>query len=142
MARGLGARAEFVPVRETERALHVTFGYGRVQFPEVSQIVVLAPGKYRIEGKIRGSIITKRGLRWQLRCTSAPHRVLGETDMLMGQSQQWRIFSLEAEVPQSADCVGQTLRVFHDSRSASEEFITGEVWFTSMHLERLNAASQ
>ena len=39
--------------------------------------------------------------------------------------------------PESGDCVGQVLRLFHDSRSASEEFISGEVWFAGLHLERV-----
>jgi hypothetical protein len=57
--------------------------------------------------------------------------------MLLGQSQEWRVFSLEVEIPQAEDCHGQTLRLFHDSRSASEEFIPGEVWFTGLRLERV-----
>lgn len=57
--------------------------------------------------------------------------------MLLGQSQQWRVFTLEVDVPQAEDCRGQMLRLFHDSRSASEEFISGEVWFTGLHLERV-----
>lgn len=137
IAQGLNSIAEFRSFgSQGERALHITFSGGRIRFPEVSQVVILPPGKYRLEGKLRGTIIAKRGLRWQLRCINGSH-VLGETDMLMGQSQEWRIFKLEAEVPQSEDCRGQTLRLFHDSRSASEEFITGEAWFTGLHLERV-----
>ncbi len=105
------------------------------------QVLVLPPGHYRLEGKLRGSIIGKRGLRWQLTCLSgAP--VLGETDMLMGESEEWRAFALEAQVPQSKECVGQVVRLFHDSRSASEEYITGEVWFGGLHLERLSPVTQ
>ena len=138
IARGVNAVAELLALAaENERALHVSFGLGRVQFPEVSQIVFLAPGKYRLEGKLRGSVIAKRGLRWQILCTSGTRRSLGETDMLLGQSQQWRLFSLDVDILQAEDCHGQTLRLFHDSRSASEEFISGEVWFTGLRLERV-----
>ena len=137
VARGVNSIAEFVALGPEEHALHVTFGSGRAQFPEVSQIILLPSGKYRLEGKLRGSVIAKRGLRWQLRCANGSGRVLGETDMLMGQSYQWRIFSFEAAVPQIEGCRGQTLRLFHDSRSASEEIISGEVWFTGLRLERI-----
>jgi len=99
-------------------------------------VLVLPPGRYRLAGKIRGTIQAKRGLRWQLTCSSAPQTVLGESDMLMGESEQWRLFTLEAKVPQDKNCAGQVLRLFHDSRSASEELITGEVWFGDLHLER------
>jgi hypothetical protein len=115
--------------------LHISFGVGRVQFPEVSQVVVLAPGHYRLEGKLRGTILAKRGLRWQLRCALGSRSLLGETEMLVGQSEEWRVFSLEAIVPAGENCAGQTLRLFHDSRSASEEFISGEVWFDDLHLQ-------
>ncbi|MGO9173850.1 MAG: hypothetical protein ACLP7P_18060 [Rhodomicrobium sp.] len=138
IARGLNAVAELVPSGSggSEGLLHVSFGSGRVTFPELSQIILLAPGRYRLEGKLRGRIIAKRGLRWQLRCAGGAHRLLAETEMLMGESQEWRLFSLDAEVPESGDCIGQMLRLFHDSRSASEEFISGEVWFAGLRLRR------
>ncbi|MBI4723845.1 MAG: hypothetical protein HY765_02180, partial [Rhodomicrobium sp.] len=134
--RGLNAVAEFSSLG-SERTLHIGFGTGRVRFPEVSQVVLLAPGRYRLEGRLRGRIISKRGLRWQLRCATGSRKVLGETDMLMGQSQEWRIFVLDAEVPQNGKCVGQTLRLFHDSRSASEELISGDAWFAGLGLRRI-----
>ena len=56
--------------------------------------------------------------------------------MLVGESEEWRVFTLEADVPQSAECVGQVLRLFHESRSASEEYLSGEAWFGGMRLER------
>ncbi|MBJ7532844.1 hypothetical protein JDN40_01765 [Rhodomicrobium vannielii ATCC 17100] len=138
IGRGVNAISEFVPVGpEGERALHVAFGTGRVKFPEVRQTVLLPPGRYRLEGKLRGWITANRGLRWQLTCASGSRRVLGETDMLIGRSQQWRIFALEADVPQTEECRGQILRFFHDSRSASEELISGEAWVAGLRLERI-----
>ena len=137
IGQGRNSVAEFQPIGDQgERALHVSFGGGRVEFPVVDQVIILPSGKYHLEGRLRGSIIARRGLRWQLLCTNGS-RVLGETEMLTGQAQQWRIFTLEAEVPQSEDCRGQTLRLFHDSRSASEELMTGEAWFTGLRLERI-----
>ena len=115
IARGVNSAAEFVALGiHGERALHVSFGMGRVRFAEVSQVIFLSPGKYRLEGKLRGSIISKRGLRWQVSCMSGNRRSLAETDMLLGQSQQWRNFSLEVDVPKAEDCAGQLLRLFHD----------------------------
>jgi hypothetical protein len=135
IAPGLNAAAELLPSGGAG-ALHVRFGSGRVRFPEVTQTVFLAPGRYRLEGKLRGRIVARRGLRWQIHCASGARRPLGETEMLMGDAQQGRSFALDAEVPAAADCVGQTVRLFHDSRSASEELISGEVWFEGLHLER------
>lgn len=150
IAHGRNAIAEFVPLESgseqesgSGRALHVTFGPGRIQFPEISQTVLLPPGKYRLTGKLKGSIAGKRGLRWQLRCVIGSRQVLGETEMLLGRTQEWRNFALEADVAQATDCRGQELRLFHDSRSASEELLNGEAWFANLRLERLpDAVSQ
>ena len=57
--------------------------------------------------------------------------------MLLGQSLQWRVFSLDAEVPHLSECSGEVLRLFHDSRSASEELLSGEVWFSDLRLTRV-----
>jgi len=122
-------------------ALHIRFGDGRVRFPEVSQVVFMGPGRYRLEGRLNGAISGKRGLRWQLRCASGARRVLAETDMLLGQAQQWQVFTLEADVPQPGQCRGQTLRLFHDARSASEELLSGEIWFSGLRLERISGAA-
>jgi hypothetical protein len=146
IAYGVNAIAEIVPLQGsgTQHALHIRFGEGRVKFPDVSQIVLLASGHFRLEGKLRGTIAGKRGLRWQLRCASGARRVLAETEMLLGQSREWRIFTLDAEVPLLEDCRGQVLRLFHDSRMASEELLSGEVWFSDLRLEHAasNAAAK
>jgi hypothetical protein len=138
MSQGVNAMFDFVPSGAPgRRALHFAFGNGRVEFPETSQIVILPPSRYRLEGKLRGQMAGKRGLRWQLRCATGERRVLGETDMLTGQSEEWRVFSFEAEVPRGEACGAQSLRLFHDSRSASEEFFSGEAWFADIHVERI-----
>jgi hypothetical protein len=136
IAPGLNASAELVPSDSAGGALHVRFITGRVRFPELTQVVFLAPGRYRLEGRLRGRITARRGLRWQLLCAAGARRPLGETEMLMGDAQQGRSFALDAEVPAGGDCVGQIVRLYHDSRSASEELISGEVWFEGLHLER------
>jgi hypothetical protein len=142
LGEGVNALAEIAPLNggSAENVLHISFGEGRIKFPEVRQVLYLAPGRYRLEGKLHGSISGKRGLRWRLRCLSG-ERVLGETEMLLGRTEQWRVFSFEAEAPASKECLGQELRLIHDARSASEEFMTGEVWFNDLRLERVPAVS-
>jgi hypothetical protein len=136
IARGLNASAELLPSGGAPGVLHVRFGTGRAKFPELTQVVFLAPGRYRLEGKFRGRILATRGLRWQIHCAAGPRRPLGETEMLMGDARQGRSFALDAEVPAGGECVGQVVRLFHDARSASEELISGEVWFEALRLER------
>ncbi len=138
IAPGANVSAEFVPWGRpgSQRLLHLSFGQDRIEFPVIEQALLLPAGHYRLEGKLHGSIVGKRGLRWRISCVSAPQTVLGETEMLVGESEEWRVFTLEADVPQSAECVGQVLRLFHESRSASEEYLSGEAWFGGMRLER------
>ncbi len=57
--------------------------------------------------------------------------------MLLGQSMRWRVFSFDAEVPQLDECSGEIVRLIHDSRSASEELLSGEVWFSDLRLKRV-----
>jgi hypothetical protein len=138
LSAGLNAVAEFAPSgTQNERVLHISFGSGRVKFPELRQVLFLPPGRYRLEGKLRGRIIAKRGLRWQMLCAAGQPRPLAETDMLMGTAGQWRVFSFDTEVPEGSLCAGQILRLYHDSRSASEEFISGEIWMAGLSLERV-----
>ena len=133
---GKNAIADFVPLGKNSigNAFHIKLSDGRVQFPQMSQVLFLPPGRYRLEGNLRGAISGKRGLRWQIRCASGPQKILGETEMLLGQSPQWRVFTFDAEVPQLSECPGEILRLIHDSRSASEELVSGEVWFSDLRL--------
>jgi hypothetical protein len=141
-AAGVNAISEIVSLEESkEHVLHIAFQDGRIKFPEVRQVLFLSPGRYRLSGKLHGAVAGKRGLRWQIHCTTGAKRILAETDMLLGESEQWRIFNLEAQVPAPNDCRGQTLRLFHDSRSASEELLSGEVWFKDLSLERVPTES-
>ena len=137
IGKGKNALAEIIPLaeEETHHVLHITFTDGRVQFPDIGQSITLKPGRYRFEGQLRGAINGRRGLRWRLRCLSRTKRILSETEMLIGKWRDWRVFRLEAEVPDLEECRGQELLLLHDSRSASEQLLSGEVWFSNLRLE-------
>ena len=120
-----------------QRALHIGFGAGRVVFPTVSQIIMLAPGRYQFSVAFRGNIKAKRGLRWRVSCLYKPAQALAETDMLRGKVPTWRTTSLNFTISENGKCKAQTLKLVHDARSASEEFISGEVWFDDVKLTRL-----
>lgn len=133
------AIGEFIPLPDLggQRAFHVVFGSGRVRFPELSQALILPPGRYRLDGRLRGSIVGKRGLVWQVQCLYRRGAPLGQTEQLLGQALTWRIFSFDFEVPDTPECMAQRLRLFHDARSASEEIVSGEVWFDDLTLQRI-----
>ncbi|MEZ5851437.1 MAG: hypothetical protein R3D68_12400 [Hyphomicrobiaceae bacterium] len=142
---GTNAIAEFTRRPGDEagegRLLHVQLNDGRVRFPVVKQVIVLAPGRYRLTGQVRGSIIAKRGLQWDVRCLfNSPKKPLGETELFSGRMSQWRSFTVDFEVGASDNCEAQVVRLFHASRSASEEIISGEAWFDGLRLTRIKSA--
>jgi hypothetical protein len=135
----LNAVAEIVdlPASQTGRALHIQFGSGRVMVPEVRQITTLAPGRYSIKIDYKGNIVAKRGLRWEIGCLYGKRHVLAQSRMLVGDIADWQSLEQTFEVPDTS-CKAQVVRAFHDARSASEQLISGEVWFRRITLERVN----
>ena len=115
------------------RALRFSFGVGRATFPETSQILLLGPGIYRLEGSYQGLLTAKRGLRWELRCMGTKSKI-AETDMLFGNPQTPQSFGLEIEIPDRDDCRAQRLLLYHHARSPSEELISGEIAFRGIRL--------
>ena len=129
---------EFTPPgdKEGSGSVSFTFGAGRVQFPELSQMIVLAPGRYRFSGEFEGMIRARRGLRWEIHCWKG--KELAKTEMLYGLSTARRqLFGLDIDVPDRDDCRSQQLRLFHDARSASEQLISGQASFRSLSLTTL-----
>jgi hypothetical protein len=137
MRPGAGANAEITthPDRSDARALLVQFGLGRVEFPGVTQLLMLPPGKYEISGKHKGQISGRRGLKWKVRC-AGKQAVLAESDMMLGAVPEWDVFRFSLTVPDS-DCPAQYLRLELDARMASEQIVSGEMWFDDLRLVRL-----
>lgn len=139
---GQNTVVEFVDLRDApgERALRFGFGLGRVRFPEISQVVLLPAGRYRLEGAFQGAMAARRGLRWEVGCTgtrtAGTKTPLVETEMIYGHPRAWQSFTLDLQVPDRADCRAQRLRLFHHSRSPSEELISGEIMFRGLRLAR------
>jgi hypothetical protein len=138
--RGENAFVEFVPAGNGKRGRVVQFGFGvgRLKFPELSQIVLLDPGAYRFNGEIQGSLRAVRGLRWELRCRKG--KELAQTGMLYGDPNgAWQSFSFDVQVPDDEGCRTQKLRLFHDARSASEQFVTGQASFRDLTLTQIHS---
>ena len=144
MATGRNAIGEFValPGVAKGRVFHVTFGIGRVQFPEISQTLVLAPGRYELASGLRGSVVGKRGLLWEIDCLYGKRAMLGRSEPMLGQFANWTESAFEFEVPDKPDCAGQVLRLYHDARSASEQLVRGEVWLGGLTLKSLANRAQ
>lgn len=135
--RGQNTMVDFVSLSDGDgsRALRFSFGVGRATFPETSQVLLLGPGSYRLDGTFQGLLTAKRGLRWELGCMGTKTKI-AETDMLFGNPQASQSFTLDIEIPERDDCRAQRLRLYHHARSPSEELISGEIVFRGIRLVR------
>lgn len=118
------------------KALHISFGSGRVRFPAVTQLLMLSPGRYTLSAAYRGEVVAKRGLRWRLACAEKPGTQITETEMIAGKQADWTSVTQTFDVP--ADCRAQTLSLIHDARSASEELISGTIVFDDVRIDQVS----
>lgn len=136
ITQGTGATIDIAPNPDLggRPALYIEFGQGRVSFGRIEQTVLLAPGTYRFQVNYRGEVKGRRGLRWRVSCVGS-RQVLGESPMILGSSPSWQPSVLTFTVPPT-DCRAQTLHLILDARSASEQFVTGAIWFTDLEIRR------
>lgn len=120
--------------REGQHALMIRFGLGRVDFRGVQQVVMLAPGTYEFTGKYKGEIVGKRGLVWRVTCAGTPKQI-GESAMVTGASSRWRDIEFTFTVPE-ADCRAQQVRLELDARMASEQLVSGSIWYDELRIGR------
>jgi hypothetical protein len=115
-------------------ALLIEFGTGRVDFGGVSQLIILPPGSYEFRGKQKADIVSKMGLRWHITCAGTPNQI-GESQSVNGKDLEWKDFAFSLTVPET-DCSVQYVRLASEARSASEQFISGSVWFDDFEIVR------
>ncbi len=117
-----------------DRALSIEFGYGRVEFPGVSQVTMLTPGQYAFRGKFQGNISARRGLKWHIACADTPLKqsVRAEWCWEARPTGETSISSSKSET----GCQAQVVKLIHDARSQSERFISGQINMTNLRVTR------
>jgi len=115
-------------------ALLLELGPGRADFGGVSQLLLLTPGKYQLKGKIKGELRGKRGLQWSIDCAGGGPS-LGEAPMFVGLAPTWTDFDITFTVPEEG-CRAQELRLALAARSASEQLVSGSVWYDDLQIKR------
>jgi hypothetical protein len=115
-----------------ERALRLEFEDRRIQFPRLQQVLALAPGSYRLRGRVRlDDLRSERGLVWTLTCaTGTP---LAETEPFSGR-REWRQFEVQFVVP-NEKCGGQILSLRLPARIKAETRIGGVAWFDDLSIK-------
>jgi hypothetical protein len=133
---GANASIDVVPAGE-ERALSVRYGQGRAAAHNVRQYVKLAPGVWRMSGRLRGALDGPRGLHWRIACADGS-AVLGESEMAKGRYPAWTRFQFDFVVPET-NCPLQSATLSLDARSPSEWIVSGEMLYAGLTLERIGA---
>jgi hypothetical protein len=121
--------------RPGERAFFAKFGPGRVDYKDVTQLVLLAPGSYTFRGKYKADLVSERGLKWRVVCAGDETPMIGESQTINGSRPEWRDFEFSFTVPDT-NCSAQYVRLVFDARSASEQFISGSIWFDDLQIMR------
>ena len=138
-APGVNVKFAPRPDHEREQALLIEFGPGRVDFGAgISELVLLPPGDYRLEGKYKADLVSQRGLQWSVKCAEATTPI-GVSGTMNGSSPIWQDIDLTFTVPDS-DCVAQHVALALDARSASEQFVSGAVWYDELNIVRIEEA--
>ena len=138
-AAGVNIKFAPRPDRERQQALLIEFGPGRVDFAGgIRELILLPPGNYRLDGKFKADLVSQRGLQWSVTCagTTTP---IGLSTTMNGSSPTWQDIDLTFEVPDS-DCTGQYVTLQLDARSASEQFVSGAIWYDDLSIARVEQA--
>ncbi|MGA7384621.1 MAG: hypothetical protein WBW81_08035 [Methylocella sp.] len=135
MPEGEGVTLDIAPRPEAtdKHALFLQFGQGRVNFPGVSQTTMLPPGGYRFRGSLEGAVAGRRGLQWGISCMGGA--TIGKSQMILGSFPVWRDFEFAFAVPESG-CRAQSVRLGLAARSASEQLVSGSIWFDELSISR------
>jgi hypothetical protein len=121
------------PDHDQKRALFIEFGHGRVDFRDVTQLIMLGPGSYQLHGRYQGEVVGRRGLQWRVTCADAAQTRVGESTIFNGLAPTWKDFSVSFTVPDSG-CHAQYVRLALDARSASEQFVSGSIWYDELSI--------
>jgi hypothetical protein len=141
--QGTGATIDIaaLPGEAVGQGLLLELGPGRADFRGVSQLLLLTPGNYRLKGKLKGESRGPRGLQWSIRCAGRGKAALGEGPMFVGVAPKWDEFDFTFTVPET-ECRAQELRLVLAARSASEQLVSGTVWYDDLQISRLEETDQ
>lgn len=131
---GLGYTAEVASgyLLPSAHGMSLQFNGARAEFRPISELRVLAPGIYTVKGLWHGTIVSKRGLEWQMKCVETD-AVLASSQLFHSNAAEWTPFQFEVTVPADS-CPAQRLTLALDARSQSETLIDGSIWFSKLEI--------
>jgi hypothetical protein len=132
---GSNVIVDIVPRRNAtgRNVLFLEFGHGRADFPGVFQTTMLPPGAYEFDGSLKGELAGPRGLQWSISCIGGA--AIGESQMIVGSFPLWDHFEFAFTVPE-VGCRPQLVHLALAARSASEQIVSGSIWFDDLSISR------
>jgi len=103
----------------------------------LSQKLLLAPGRYRLELRAAARALhSDAGIQWRLRCLrDGP--MLGATDPFKG-SFEWKQAALDFEVP-ARDCPAQELALINPGAAGAGKIVSGSLWMDDVSIRPIPA---
>lgn len=137
ISQGTGVTVDIVarPDGADQRALMLDFEFGRVDYHSVAELVVLPPGTYQFSGEYQGKLVGPRGLKWRIACAEGKIAPVAESAMISGTTRGWKNVAFTFSVPDK-DCSAQYVRLDLDARMASEELVSGTIYFDRLQISR------
>lgn len=128
-----GVLAAFEPVAGSNGpAAYLRFLGRRVGASGLEHPLLLAPGRYRLELRMRAQALrSEDGLQWQVVC-AGPVGVIVRSEPVDG-SFGWRPLTLAFEIPTQA-CPGQWLRLVNPIPEGAAQAVGGELWVDDVRL--------
>jgi hypothetical protein len=131
IVESVGADVQVVEGPGGVQTLRAEFSGTKVDFHNVSHLLTLVPGQYRLTGEVEAlSLRTPRGVWWRVFCAERPDLSLGQTG-LVADSMPWQAFTLSLVVP-TKGCEAQILQLELPARIALEQIISGVVSYRNL----------
>lgn len=117
-----------------ERALRVTFRGPRVQFRHLYQHLMLPPGQFLLQGRVRpDKLQAPQGMHWALYCLGS-NQPIATTQRFRG-SEPWTRFRTEFSIPEG--CPVQLLRLELAGTIRLDFDASGTIWFDNLSIEQV-----
>jgi hypothetical protein len=114
-----------------DRALRVDFVNPSSRFANLSQLLRLHPGQYKLSGELKAEYEPADiGLVWRMYCIGGRERLVAETSPSI-QSRNWMPFELAFDIP-TTDCHTQMLRLELKALAVLDNKIKGSVFYDNI----------
>ncbi|MFZ3310961.1 MAG: hypothetical protein WA280_16490 [Xanthobacteraceae bacterium] len=142
ITQGAGVTVDIVPRPggADQHALMLDFEFGRVEYHSVAEVVMLPAGTYQFNGEYQGKLVGPRGLKWRVTCADGNAAPAGESPMITGATKGWKNVAFSFTVPDKG-CSAQYVRLDLDARMASEELVSGTIFFDQLQISRVPQSS-